>query len=186
MSTLYILLQIKHFTVKHMRKYTKCIPTQGYCRCKAKTDSGSTFTPLKLLTRRSKIVMSLNLIHIFIPYFPWHLSSIQHCWPSSLPEKCFTLAFTKPYSPGPSFSTFLQRLVSYHPTIKCWSFSRFIPGTLFFHTLLSLFKHWHLHPWLQLPSERQRFRSPAQTTLSSRLMQPVIYSTSLLRCFKSL
>lgn len=118
MSILYILLQIKHFTVKQMKKYIKCIPTQRYCRCKAKTDSGSTFILLKLLTRRSKIVMSLDLINIFIPYFPWHLSSIQHCWPSSLPEKCLTLAFTEPYSPAPSFSISFKGLSPTTPPLN--------------------------------------------------------------------
>lgn len=69
-----------------------------------------------------------------------------------------------------------QRTVSRHLTIKCWSFSRFIPRIclFFFHILFSLLRHWYPCPWLQLPSIHQIFRSAQTSPLSSRLMYTII------------
>ena len=152
-----------------MKQQAKCLPTQRHCRCKDETDSDSIPAVLKFLTPRSEAVMSLILINVWIPYFPWHLSSIQHHWAS------FSSGFHETLFSWLLLLNLLQRLDSHHLTIKGWSFSRFIPGTLLLPTLSPLFRHWHLHLWLQLPSVCQRFKSPAQTSLvGSWLMYPII------------
>lgn len=168
---------IKHFTLKQMKKIhqvsTICKGTViaclrltqillllcwNYFHCGQRltvTNLKKHFHSLFSLTSQQHSTLLLTIL------FPWTSVSLWLSWNHGLPA-----------IPSQLLS---EWLVSHHLTIKCWSFSRFIPRTLFFHTLFSLSRHSHPCPWLQLPAVYQRLRSPAQTSpLSSRLRYPII------------